>query len=186
LKCLLSVLCGLLIVTITAELSYGTDHDNEIRTATTEAAHTASHVTTGDAGAASSLAQSVATILRRPLFAPDRKSTAATTAGDVGLPRLTGVIASPDVAVAIFQAAGNEKPVLLRHGDMVAGWQVTTIASNAVGLRKADDRLILRPAFDNSKAGNATREVSQSRSRWEAAAPAGLLRARWSNPQLQP
>jgi hypothetical protein len=61
------------------------------------------------------------------------------------------------------------------------------ITGNTVSLRKADERLVLTPVFDGTKAsGFSANEPKKARSRWEAAAPAGLLRARWSNPQLQP
>ena len=76
--------------------------------------------------------------------------------------------------------------MVLRDGETVSGWEVTAIADSAVSLRKAADRLVLRPEFGNSKAGAAANDVKQQRSRWEAPAATGLLRARWSNAQLQP
>jgi hypothetical protein len=46
------------------------------------------------------------------------------------------------------------------------------------------------PQFDAAGASTsvapARAAVDQGISRWIAAAPTGLLRARWSNPQLQP
>jgi hypothetical protein len=185
LRRLLTLLCGLSVAVIALELSYETGHEKVGGQNAVEAAYVAPAPSKGVGPAADAVDQWVAVALARPLFAADRKP-ASSSSGDGGLPRLTGVIDSPSDAVAIFQAAGNERPVLARRGDAVAGWQVTTIAGDAVGLQRADGRLIIKPEFDNSKAGGLTKVVKQPQSRWEAAPTTGLLRARWSNPQLQP
>jgi hypothetical protein len=70
--------------------------------------------------AASSVDEWTAAVLDRPLFAPDRKPFAR-SAVDAGLPRLTGVIASPEDAITIFQPAGG----LSRYRcGMVAGLEL--------------------------------------------------------------
>ncbi len=131
------------------------------------------------------IAQWQHTVLARPLFNPDRRPAASSVAADAGLPRLAGIIAAPDAAIAIFQP-GKGKPVLARAGDTVAGWQVAAVSPTLVSLRKDTDRLALAPSFGLSDAAAVTQQHKPAPSRWEAAAPTGLLRARWSNGQLQP
>jgi hypothetical protein len=69
---------------------------------------------------------------------------------------------------------------------------VAAISADGVGLQKANSRVVLRPRFNDSAAGGtpvaapATVAAKQSKPRWEAPAASGMLRARWSNPQLQP
>jgi hypothetical protein len=126
-------------------------------------------------------------VVGRPLFAPDRRQAAGPPTASVGLPRLTGIIASPSQALAIFQAAGEARPVVARGGETVAGWEVTTIGRDVVILSKANDRVELRPRFtDGQPSGTPAVAARPAPPRWEAAAAAGVLRARWSNPQLQP
>jgi hypothetical protein len=135
----------------------------------------------------SELARWVAVTLRRPLFAPNRRPArgAQTTVAAAGVPHLSGIVITPEHAVAIFRRPEGAKPLVAHAGDVVDGWVVGTIAANGVDLHKADARITVTPQFDDSNI--LTRAVtSQSVSRWTVAAPTGLLRARWSNPQLQP
>jgi hypothetical protein len=69
----------------------------------------------------------MAVVLARPLFAPDRKLVPGTMAAQPGMPRLTGIIATADGALAIFQPAGGVRPVVARPGERVGGWEVMTI-----------------------------------------------------------
>ena len=141
--------------------------------------------TTRQAGGSSSQWMTVA--LARPLFAPDRRPVPGTVAADPGMPRLTGIIASPDGAIAIFQPAGGLKPVVAHRGERVGGWEVRAIAADAVDMRKENEVVVLSPSFDGvQRKGVARQEAKKPTTRWEAAAATGLLRARWSNPQLQP
>ncbi len=131
--------------------------------------------------------RSLAVVLGRPLFTPDRRPAADAVAADAGMPRLTGIIASSGGAVAIFQAAGTARPVVVRHGDAVDGWRVMTVTAESVALRKDRDRVVLTPRFAGSQTGLTARAAPlPPATRWEAAAADGVLRARWSNPQLQP
>jgi hypothetical protein len=184
----LGVLCILLLAVVAAEATSYRPGANDLAG---ERHGTAEQVPPWAAkdttGTAREVDQWLAVALARPLFAPDRKPVGDPVGAHVGLPRLAGIIAAADEAVAIFQPPGNGKPVVARHGDRIAGWQVTMVATDAVSLQKANDRIVLRPRFNGSDvAAAAGSEAKPSRSRWEAAAPAGVLRARWSNPQLQP
>jgi hypothetical protein len=125
-------------------------------------------------------------VLARPLFSPDRRPAAGSSAADPGMPRLTGIIASPDAAVAIFQPAGNGRSVLARSGERVGGWEVTAIAADSVNLRKQGQVLVLSPRFGGAQHGGLVQQAQLPKPRWEEAAPTGLERARWANPQLQP
>lgn len=135
----------------------------------------------------SELGRWVAVILRRPLFAPNRRPApgASTTMAAAGVPHLSGIVMTPKEAVAIFRQPEGAKPLVAHAGDVVGGWVISTIAANGVDLRKADARITVTPRFDDETAA-APAAVAQSVSRWLVAAPTGLLRARWSNPQLQP
>jgi general secretion pathway protein N len=183
---LLVLLCCLLIALVAVEVSYGQRDDPQIGGITTDAGRVMTQAPKPVGPAAGSVDQWTAAALGRPLFAPDRRPAARSGAVDAGLPRLTGVIASPNDAVAIFQPPGDARPVSVRHGETVSGWAVMVIAGTTVSLRKADERLVLRPEFDNPKSSGSAAGLKAPHSRWEAAAPTGLLRARWSNPQLQP
>jgi hypothetical protein len=188
---LLLLLCGALVVVIAAEIAPGHPADGEFGPAA--AVRTAGGpVRGGSRPAEPALVRWVADILDRPLFAPDRRPApgAPTAAAAIGVPHLTGIIVTPDDAAAIFRQAEDAKSLVARRGDSVGGWVVSTIAANGVTLRKADDRITVMPQFDAAGASTsvapARAAVDQGISRWIAAAPTGLLRARWSNPQLQP
>jgi len=129
----------------------------------------------------------VSVILARPLFVQDRRPArgAPTAATAAGVPRLSGIIVAPEESVAIFQAKGA-KPQVAGPGDLVDGWVVSRIAANGVDLRKADARITLTPEFEDVAKAPAPAAADQIASRWVAAPPTGLLRERWSNPQLQP
>jgi hypothetical protein len=128
----------------------------------------------------------VGTILGRPLFAADRRPAPSYAVAHAGLPRLAGVIAAPTDAVAIFQAGSGAKPMAVHPGEQINGWHLTLIEADAVTLRKAGVNTVLRPAFTGEEAAPTPSTVANSNSRWVTAASSGILRARWSNPQLQP
>jgi hypothetical protein len=181
LKHVLILLFGLLVAIVAAELSNGTGHYNGAGkdTGAMRVMPEAEKSVRPEAG---SVDQWVSVALARPLFAPTRKPTAS---GEAGLPRLTAIIiASPSDGVAIFQGSRSAKPLPVRRGETVAGWQVMTIGGDTVGLQKGGAQLVIRPEFDNLK--STAPAVTKPRPRWEAAAETGVLRARWSNPQLQP
>lgn len=135
----------------------------------------------------SDLGRWVGVILDRPLFSPNRRPApgAPTTVAAAGVPRLSGIVMAPDEAVAIFRQAKGAKPLVVRAGELVDGWVVSTIGANGVDLRKDDARMTVTPQFDDGTAP-ARADLSRTVSRWVVAPPTGLLRARWSNPQLQP
>lgn len=134
----------------------------------------------------------VGTILSRPLFAADRRpapKVAAVRAADAahaGLPRLAGVIVAPMDAVAIFEAGNGAKPLAVRSGEQVNGWRLTLIEADVVTLLKDGVSTVLRPVFSGEQSAAKPAAVATSGSRWVTAASSGILRARWSNPQLQP
>jgi general secretion pathway protein N len=184
---LLSLLCAGLIAAIVAEVSHPWGAGSHLGRRSAVAGPSAVPDPRATGPATPSLDQWTRVVLARPLFAPNRKPSGEALTAGVGLPRLAGIIASPDAAVAIFQPAGSVRPVTARSGDSIAGWEVTAVAIDAVSLRKANDRVTLRPSFAGAESGGgAAGEPKPPRTRWEAAAATGMLRARWSNPQLQP
>ncbi|MEA2737493.1 MAG: hypothetical protein QOH05_800 [Acetobacteraceae bacterium] len=182
---MLALLCALLFAVVALELTQSPDAAGHPGTAVI--ARPAPQVPKQAPQAEQSVAGWTRVALARPLFAPDRKPVAGSMASDPGMPRLTGIIASPQGAVAIFQPAGQGKPVVARPGERVGGWELTEITADAVDLRKANELIVMNPRFAGIQHAAAAAEAKvAARPRWEVAAPTGLLRARWSNPQLQP
>lgn len=138
------------------------------------------------AASAASVDQWVGVTLARPLFAADRRPVPGSTASASGLPRLSGVIVAPDNSTAIFEAEGAAKPVTAHGGDRVGAWVVATITANLVTLQKGSSSMALRPAFGGTAQAVKADPNKDGDSRWVTAAASGILRARWSNPQLQP
>jgi hypothetical protein len=198
---LVLLLCGALVAVIAVEISFGVRAVGELAPAPaigpagqlSRAASRRTDVAPGPLSRGASrrtdadLGRWVAVILNRPLFAPDRRPApgASTVVAAAGVPRLSGIVVAPGEAGAIFQPKGA-KPLVAHPGDVVGGWMVSAIAANGVTLRKADDRITVTPEFDAASATPTHAAVHPGISRWTEAAPSGLLRARWSNPQLQP
>jgi general secretion pathway protein N len=178
---LLTMLCGVLLAVVASEAAFRSGP--RVRAAVEPAGSPSRQAAKSAHQAPATVNQWVTVALARPLFAPDRKPIPGTVASDPGMPRLTGIIASAGSTVAIFQPAGDAKAVTARNGERVGGWEVTTIEAGSVSLRKDNEIIALSPRFNDVA---ATREAKVPPTRWEAAAPTGLLRARWSNPQLQP
>lgn len=96
-----------------------------------------------------------ATALARPLFSPDRRpvpeprmAAAAGGSGGGDLPRLTGVLVGPSGQTAIFAAASEgAKPIVVRVGDSLGGFQVKAILAGEVTLMGPEGEQILRPSF---------------------------------------
>jgi hypothetical protein len=184
----LAVLCILLMVVVAAEAtSYRPGASNLAGEQRGTAEQVPPWAAKGTAETARAVDQWLAVALARPLFAPDRRPVAGSVAADSGIPRLTGIIVSPGGSSAIFQTAGDHKSTVARHGDRVGTWELTALTADAVSLRKDNEVIVLRPGFARIAHDAATvQEPKPPPSRWEVAAPTGVLRARWSNPQLQP
>jgi general secretion pathway protein N len=178
---LLSLLCGVLLAIVASEAVFRPSPG--VHAAPEPAGPPSRQAVKNAAQSPATVNGWVTVALTRPLFAPDRKPIPGTVAAEPGMPRLTGIIASASSAVAIFQPEGDAKPVTARNGERVGGWEVTAIEADSVSLRKDNEIIALSPRFNGVA---AKREAKASPSRWEVAAPTGLLRARWSNPQLQP
>jgi hypothetical protein len=139
-----------------------------------------------------------ATLLARPLFAPDRRPVpgpAAPVAHDVPLPRLSGIVLSPDLRFAIFEGEHATRAIIVADGGAIEGWTVATIAADSVTLaRDGSQSVMLRPHFAaGTGVAGGTRVAAVAPpprpppvSRWVNPAATGILRSRWSNPQLQP
>jgi hypothetical protein len=181
----MALLCCLLATAVAAEV-LRTEPADPLTQPAGRGTHTADQAPEHPFPTPPGLARDKAIILGRPLFAPDRRPAEVRLGTDAGLPRLTGLVAMATDAVAIFQPLGTSRPLALRQGETVNGWDVTAITSDSVSLRKSTATLVLRPEFGDLHAGVATIDQKPPPSRWQAAAATGVLRARWSNPQLQP
>ncbi|HJS85532.1 MAG TPA: hypothetical protein VJ779_08725 [Acetobacteraceae bacterium] len=91
----------------------------------------------------------VATILARPLFSPTRRPPAP-SAGPAKpaaeMPRLAGVLVSEAGSEAIFAQAG-QKPSVVRAGDRIGPYLVTSISAGEVTLSGPAGTVTLHPAF---------------------------------------
>jgi general secretion pathway protein N len=88
----------------------------------------------------------ITTILARPLFRPDRRPVAVAARGDRTLPRLSGILIGPSLRLAMFTpAAGPTR--LVKQGDRIGAYRVSTIAATAVTLTAPGVRLVLTPHF---------------------------------------
>ncbi|MBV9655975.1 MAG: hypothetical protein JOZ42_15585 [Acetobacteraceae bacterium] len=185
---LLGLTCGLLAAIVAAELShFGTDDEQGVRRGTGEARRVPGDTVRSTAPEASAVERWATVSLARPLFARDRRpDVKQTSAVQAELPRLAGIITTPSQRVAIFEPPGGAKPVLVEPGQIVAGWKITAVSGEEVDLEQGGHALALAPQYRTALAGNTTTRVVRPPPRWEVAAESGLLRARWSNPHLQP
>ena len=92
------------------------------------------------------------TVQARPLFNPARRPAESGddhVSATTPLPRLTGVIVTPDGAQAIFAPQGGKRTILA-EGDTLGRYQIKSIAPGAVTLSGAEGERVLRPSFDKS------------------------------------
>ena len=92
--------------------------------------------------------RSLAEVLTRPLFSPTRRPAAAAAAGGEAQASglvLVGIVIAPGEHHALIEH--GQPPHLERviEGQELDGWTVETILPDAVGLRRADQRLELKP-----------------------------------------
>jgi hypothetical protein len=129
------------------------------------------------------LARPLFSQMRRPAYGADRPVAQQ----DPTLPRLSGILLLPSLRRAIFEAAGAKGQIATIVGETgkIDDWTVESIAGDGVTLARSGETMFLAPAFASAEAARAAPPVPPL-SLWEAPAAQGILRARWSNPQLQP
>jgi hypothetical protein len=130
----------------------------------------------------------VESILARPLFSPERRpASLERIVVAPKLPRLSGIVTMSEFRRAIFETpgAGRSRVSVVSEADTIGGWTVLRIGPNKVVLTHQGTTLLLTPAFRSSTVQPAPPPPRQY-SLWERPADSGVLRARWSNPQLQP
>jgi len=93
----------------------------------------------------------IAIIAARPLFRPDRRPVAAAIKGDADLPRLSGILFGPRVAVAIF-APGSGATRLVTKGERIGAYRLSVITAHTVTLTGPGVTLRLTPRFADTKA----------------------------------
>jgi hypothetical protein len=131
----------------------------------------------------------VESILARPLFSPGRRPAArerVVVAPE--LPRLSGIVTMPEFRRAIFETpgAGRSGMSVVSEADTIGGWTVLAIGTHKVVLTRQGAMLLLTPAFRTAVVKPTLAPPPRQYSLWEKPADSGILRARWSNPQLQP
>jgi hypothetical protein len=97
----------------------------------------------------------VAAILARPLFQPSRRppsEPAGSAAAAPALPRLTGIIVTPNGHFAIFATAEADRSLVLAEGGRVGGFLVQSIAADRVVVVGGNGRRVLQPTFDQAPA----------------------------------
>jgi hypothetical protein len=140
---------------------------------------------------AADLDQLVRAILKRPLFdrmrRPAHAADGLVARPDRALPRLSGILLLPSLRRAIFEADGAKGQVATVVGEAgkIDDWTVESIEGNGVKLARSGEIMVLAPAFATAEAARAS-PPAPPLSLWEAPAAEGVLRERWSNPQLQP
>jgi hypothetical protein len=95
-----------------------------------------------------------AAILAHPLFSPDRRPLAAANqpAGDTGraeLPRLSGILITPDGASAIFAGSPAERPVVAGKGTKIGPWEIVGIDAGQVRLLGPEGERTVQPRYAN-------------------------------------
>jgi hypothetical protein len=93
-------------------------------------------------------------ILERPLFSPSRQAVETAPPGEeTGKPkeppklprRLAGLSIRPEAREALFERDG-EKPVVVKEGQEIDGWVVSSIQPDRVVLKSASGQEIVKPA----------------------------------------
>jgi hypothetical protein len=131
----------------------------------------------------------VETVLKRPVFSQSRRpDPAAPNAVErqATLPRLSAIIHAPNFRRAIFQSQSSGKPIVedVGEGQTVNDWMVRDIQRESVAMTRDGQTVLVTPSF--GEAAMQSPPKPRPVSRWLAPADSGVLRARWSNPQLQP
>lgn len=149
----LTALTATLAALVAIELGHGSDRDSGIA-----AIREPSPAVGGPSAAVHTRASDhtdewVETILARPLFSPSRRPPAV-SAGPaaetvIGMPRLAGILISPDGKRAIFARPGGGKPLTTTEGDKIDRWTVLSIEMWQVTLSGPDGSHVLHPSFEN-------------------------------------
>jgi hypothetical protein len=87
----------------------------------------------------------VAINLARPLFEPSRRPPTTGTATSV--PRLTGIVISTTLKVAIFMPSGAARAVVVTTGSRIDGMLIESIDADGVVVADAGGTRRLRPNF---------------------------------------
>ena len=150
------VVCAALVGTIVWETRTTTDLDlgkGVARSPVASMPHTAPGPGTADV-----VQGWVATALERPLFRENRRPARATSevAAKSDQPtRLTGVMTGPFGNRALFQLAGNPKPVVAQEGSQVGEFVVLSIEPGRAVVKAGGETRILQPV--HSDAGSKPR-----------------------------
>ena len=93
----------------------------------------------------------VASILRRPLFSPNRHPAAVTTASGSGLPRLTGIIITPSDKRALFAAPDGRTLISLGEGGRLGAYTMQLIEAGQITIDGPSGTRVLHPAFKSAQ-----------------------------------
>jgi hypothetical protein len=118
--------------------------------------HTAATVAPTSSAITDHTNNSVATVLARPLFSPDRRPaadavTVASSRTVPGLPRLAGILVGPFGRSAIF-ATNGAKPIVVQEGERVAAYTIKSIEATQVRLLGPEGAQVLYPSFEPAAA----------------------------------
>ena len=117
--------------------------------------------------------------LARPLFSPTRRppSSDGPASAELADKRLAGIVISPQQRLAIFAVKGA-KPLMLKEGAAIDGWQIETITSVDVSLRGPSGTRTLRPRMESYLASGANAAAGGTRAGVPEPPPGGVLRHR--------
>jgi hypothetical protein len=87
------------------------------------------------------------------LFNADRRpfDQAAPSGGDAALPRLSGIVMTPEGRSAIFTPAGGGKLIVVEEGGRIGGYVVQTISFGEVELVGPDGSHSLNLTWDRTR-----------------------------------
>jgi hypothetical protein len=100
----------------------------------------------------------VAAVLARPLFNPSRRPApvaAVVGSGGAALPRLTGIMISPQGRLAIF-APATGKPITVQPGERIGGFTIRGIARDHVSVLGPNGVETVRIAYSDAQGTSVT------------------------------
>jgi hypothetical protein len=159
LACVGAILAGVLVWELVTPPTQ--DPDDAPRTARAAAVAGAGGESTAPESGAQAMAQAAMVALDRPLFSRDRrpgargKDDGAAVAKSGALPRLSGIIVTPDRRFALFSDA-NGKSRGAVEGDAMDGYVIRLIQPEQIILSGPEGERVLRPAFAKPPGAEAT------------------------------
>jgi hypothetical protein len=92
-------------------------------------------------------------IVARPLFSSNRRPVEV---GMRGLPRLTGIVLTGSLQIAIFAGAQDGHPIIAQAGGHIGAYEVHAITEAGVTISGPEGTSLIRPVFDAGRPSGST------------------------------